>query len=71
MSLLNLIKRETLSSSLGTSNPSTNIILTIIKETKLKIKDLKLFHGNRIKYKAFIYQIRVCLRFKKIFKDED
>ena len=55
MSSLNLIERETLSFNVSTSNSSINIILTIIKEIKLKIKDLKLFYDNRIKYKAFIY----------------
>ena len=55
MSSLNLIERETPSFSLSVSNPSTNIILAVIRETKLKIKDPKLFHGDRIKCKAFIH----------------
>jgi hypothetical protein len=55
MSSLNLTDRETLSFNSGVNNPNINIILVALRETKLKIKDLKLFSSDRIKYKAFIY----------------
>jgi hypothetical protein len=55
MSSLNLTERETLSSSLSTSNLNINIVLAVLRETKLKIKDPELFFSDRINDKAFIY----------------
>jgi hypothetical protein len=46
MSSLNLIDRETLSFNLSVNNLSINIILAALRETKLKIKNLKLFSSD-------------------------
>ena len=60
ISSLNLVVRETLDTNLSLSvsiNSYSFINITLITsgEIKLKIKDLKLFYGERSKYKSFIY----------------